>query len=84
MSEKTDHDMLIRIATCVENIERRISYCQSECVRQDEFKPVKQIAYGFVTLIVLAVMGGLLNIVIKTEAGRLRPIRSESVPALQQ
>ncbi len=59
--DKNDHDLLIEIHTTVKGI--KDDMCNF--VRQEEFKPVRNVTYGLVTVIMLAVIGAIVDIVIK-------------------
>jgi thiosulfate reductase cytochrome b subunit len=47
-------------------IKEDIKQLKGEFVTRNEFMPIKQIVYGAVALILVAVIGGLLNLVLRS------------------
>lgn len=53
---------ILYIKEKVDNIETKL---QSNYITKEEFAPVKQLVYGMVSLILVAVVGALVTLVIK-------------------
>ena len=51
------------IETAVRNIENKL---EADYVTQDEFEPIKRIVYGMISVILVAVIGAIVAIVVKT------------------
>lgn len=51
------------IEVAVRNIENKL---ESQYVTQDEFEPIKRIVYGMISVILVAVIGAIVAIVVKT------------------
>lgn len=61
---KTDHDLLIELRTIVLLMKQQLDQMTNNFVTQDQFSPVKTIAYGLVGAISLGVVGALLSLVL--------------------
>lgn len=64
MSQQSDHDLIIEMASDVKHIKNALP----RYVTQDEFKPVKAIAFGFAGIVLVAVVGAILKLIIQGAA----------------
>ena len=72
MKESKDVNVLIAeiskditfIRSTVERLEKSIDDIKESYVTKDEFNPVKSIAYGMVSIVLVTVIGALLSLVI--------------------
>lgn len=62
---KSDHDLLIELRTIVLLVKDQLDGITDNYVTQAEFWPVKTGFYGFVSLVLTAVVGALIFLVIK-------------------
>lgn len=58
---KTDHDLLIELRTVVLLMKESLDKLTGEFVTRAEFAPVKIIAYGLVSIVMLAVVGAVVS-----------------------
>lgn len=56
-----DHDLLVRIDERTSTLHERMG----QMVTRKEFIPVRSIAFGLVGLVMVAVIGALINVIIK-------------------
>jgi hypothetical protein len=65
----SDHDLLIELRADVRHLASTLDIFMAQVdltyVKREEFKPVRNVVYGIVTLILSGVIGGLLALVLK-------------------
>lgn len=64
--QRNDHDLLIQIRTQLEIVIGQINGFTNIFVTKEEFRPVKSITYGLVSLMLTSVVVAILMVVVKT------------------
>lgn len=72
MDEKTQKSSDVKLAVIANDIgyiKEKLSHIEDSVnahyVTKDEFEPIKRIVYGLVSLILIAVVGALINLVVQ-------------------
>jgi len=63
--EDTNAVLDAKLANIRDDLAEMKGILRGEYVRRDEFLPVKQITFGLVTAVLLAVLGGVISLVVK-------------------
>lgn len=66
--EQTEHNNAVldaKLANIRDDLSEMKAILRGEYVRRDEFAPVKQVVFGLVAAVLMAVIGGLISLVIK-------------------
>lgn len=59
-------ELLIRIDERTKGMEEDIKVIKDDFVKKEEFKPIKNLVYGLVSLILTGVVGALLALVVRS------------------
>jgi hypothetical protein len=64
-SSETNAVLDAKLANIRDDLSEMKGILRGEYVRRDEFLPVKQVVFGLVAAVLMAVLGGLISIVVK-------------------
>ena len=71
--QQTNNELSVDIAVISEkvaNIEKKVTNIENKLdadyVTQDEFDPIRKIVYGMVTVVLMAVLGAMVALVVRT------------------
>lgn len=60
-----ERELLIRIDERTQGMQEDIAVLKNDFVKKEEFRPIKNLVYGLVSLILTGVVGALLALVIR-------------------